>query len=194
MAKITKEDIRERLGNVEKIRDILFGAKLREYDSSLEKLESILSRLQQEIANRLEQTKNSLNQEIRASIELLEQKIKSVSSNLQEEETELKTQIEYSNNKLSESVKSLDGLAYNQTTSLKEEASETSKHLQQDIATLKQEILQELEKQFTNVQDIKASRYDLSEILMELSLRLKGTDWLPELKKVGDQDSDEKAV
>ncbi|MGB7441341.1 MAG: hypothetical protein WA919_09765 [Coleofasciculaceae cyanobacterium] len=194
MVKISTEDIRERLGNVEKIRDILFGAKLREYDSSLEKLESTLSRLQQEMAESLEQTKISLSQEIRTSIESLEQKIKSVSSNLQEEEIELKTQLEYSNNKLSRSLESLDGVVQSQTSALKEEASETSKQIQQDISKLKQAIFQELEKRFTDLQDIKVSRYDLSETLLELSLRLKGSDWLPELKKVGDQDTDQEAV
>lgn len=191
MAKISTEDIRERLGNVEKIRDILFGAKLREYDDSFSKLESTLSRLQQEMVERLEQTKSSLKQEIRASIESLEEKIKSVSSNLQEEEKQLKKQVEYSNNKFSSSLESLDGIVYNQTTSLKEEASETSKQLQGDISILKQEIFQELDKRFSNIQDVKVARNDMSEMLLEISLRLKGTDWLPELKKVGDQDTKE---
>ena len=34
MAEITKEEMRERLGNIDQIRDIIFGAQLREYDIS----------------------------------------------------------------------------------------------------------------------------------------------------------------
>jgi hypothetical protein len=46
MAEITKEEMRERLGNIDQIRDIIFGAQLREYDNRFDKIDSDLSMMQ----------------------------------------------------------------------------------------------------------------------------------------------------
>jgi hypothetical protein len=52
MSEVSKEEIRERMGNVELIRDIIFGSKLQEYDNRLDKLESQLSLLDKEMRDR----------------------------------------------------------------------------------------------------------------------------------------------
>jgi hypothetical protein len=40
MRDITQEEMRERMGNIDLIRDIIFGPKLQEYDNRIDKLES----------------------------------------------------------------------------------------------------------------------------------------------------------
>ena len=49
MGEITRDEIRERLGNIDQIRDIIFGAHLREYTSRLDKAESDISAIQQDV-------------------------------------------------------------------------------------------------------------------------------------------------
>src|ERR671932_723647 len=58
MGEITKEEIRDRMGNIELIRDIIFGSKLHEYDSRIDKLEANLSSLEKEMRDRTEQIKS----------------------------------------------------------------------------------------------------------------------------------------
>ena len=48
MTQMSREDVRERLGNIDQIRDIIFGTQLREYENQFTKLESDISVLQQE--------------------------------------------------------------------------------------------------------------------------------------------------
>lgn len=36
MSEISREEMREKLGNIDQIRDIIFGSKQREYDSRIE--------------------------------------------------------------------------------------------------------------------------------------------------------------
>ena len=55
MAEITKEEMRERLGNIDQIRDIIFGAQLREYDNRFDKIDSDLSMMQRDMQARIEQ-------------------------------------------------------------------------------------------------------------------------------------------
>lgn len=67
MSEITREEVRERLGNIDQIRDIIFGAQLRDYNNRLDKIEADLSLLQQDTRDRLEHIKTSLVSEIKKS-------------------------------------------------------------------------------------------------------------------------------
>ena len=49
MTQMLREEVRERLGNIDQIRDIIFGAQIREYETRFGKLESDISLLQQEM-------------------------------------------------------------------------------------------------------------------------------------------------
>jgi hypothetical protein len=72
MNKMTKDEVRERLGNIDQIRDIIFGAQMREYDTRLEQAKTDLDNHQQEISDRLNHLKISLTGEIKAAVEALE--------------------------------------------------------------------------------------------------------------------------
>ena len=79
MGEITRDEVRERIGNIELIRDLIFGSKLQEYDSRLDKLESHLSSLEKEMRDRTEQAKSDCLTQLRISVDWLEEKIKSLS-------------------------------------------------------------------------------------------------------------------
>jgi hypothetical protein len=76
MSEISKEEMRERMGNIDLIRDIIFGSKLQEYDSRLDKLESHLSLVEKEMRDRIEQVKADCLTELRASVDSLRRKNK----------------------------------------------------------------------------------------------------------------------
>lgn len=72
MSDITKEEVRERLGNIDQIRDIIFGSHLRDYDHRFDRLEADSSLFQQEIRDRLDQLKVGLATELRTATDALE--------------------------------------------------------------------------------------------------------------------------
>jgi len=183
---ITKEEMRDRLGNIDQIRDIIFGAQLRDYNGRLDKVESNLSILQQEMRERTDQIRTSLSGELHAAIESLEKKIKSLNSTLQEENGELRQQLDRLNKKFSTSIEALDGAMDSQTTTLRNELSQTRNKIQDDALSLKDLILEELERRFSMLRDVKVSKDDMAEALFELGMRLKGTEFVPKLKEVAD--------
>lgn len=191
MAEITQEEIRERLGNIDKIRDILLGTKLRDYDSRIDKIESDLSLFRQEIRDRIEQVKVALSTDLRTAVDSLEKKVKATSLIAQEESVDIRQQLERTNKKISNNIQALDEIVYNQTNSLKYELSETRDKLHQDVRTLREQIVQDLDKRFSMLREAKVSRDDVAEILLELGLRLKGTEFISELKKATDNGADE---
>jgi DNA anti-recombination protein RmuC len=186
MAEITKEEMRERLGNIDQIRDIIFGAQLREYDNRFDKIDSDLSMMQQDMQTRLEQIKTVLSGEMRAAVDSFDKKIKSITLNTQEESADLRQQIDRVNRKFSSSIEALDEAIDNQTSSLRDELSQTRDRLSEESRTLKTQVFEELDRRFSMLRDVKVSRDDMAEILFELGMRLKGTEFVPELKGVTD--------
>lgn len=190
MAEITKEEMRERLGNIDQIRDIIFGAQLREYDNRFERIESDISMLQQDMQTRLEQVKTVLTTELRAAFDSFEKKIKAINSTTQEDTADLRQQIDRLNRKFSSSIEALDEAIDNQTGSIRDDFSVSRDKLQEDMRTLRTQIFEELDRRFSVLREGKVSRDDMAEILFELGMRLKGTEFVPELKEAADSNLD----
>lgn len=183
MRDITQEEMRDRMGNIDLIRDIIFGPKLQEYDSRIDKLESNLSLLEKETHDRIEQVKTDCLTELRSSVDALEQKIKSLSLTFQKDNADIRQLIDRTYQNFSGSLESIDKTLVSQTTSIRKELSETREKLQDDTRNLKSQIFDELEKRFSLLTNAKVSRNDMADILFELGLRLKGTDLAKELKE-----------
>ena len=83
MNKITKAEIRKRLGNINQLQELLFGEqideynlKLKQYDQKLNQLEANNQRFQLVIDERITQLENRLLQRINSVANSLEKKIK----------------------------------------------------------------------------------------------------------------------
>ncbi|MEQ8969252.1 MAG: hypothetical protein RIE73_02520 [Coleofasciculus sp. C1-SOL-03] len=190
MAEISKEQMRERLGNIDQIRDIIFGAQLREYDSRIDKIESNLALIQQEMRDRIEQTKTVYATELRAAVDSLEKKLKSLNMTVQNDNSEIRQTIDMVNKKFSGNLESLDNSLEKQTNNLHNELSETREKLQEDIRSLRSYIFEELERRFSLINEGKVAKDDMADILFELGLRIKGTEFAPELKEAAGNDVD----
>ncbi|MEQ8752168.1 MAG: hypothetical protein RID09_01460 [Coleofasciculus sp. G1-WW12-02] len=190
MAEISKDQMRERLGNIDQIRDIIFGAQLREYDSRIDKIESNLTLIQQEMRDRIEQTKTVYVTELRAAVDSLEKKLKSLNMTVQNENAEIRQTIDIVNKKFSGNLESLDNSLEKQTNNLHNELSETREKLQEDLRSLRSYVFEELERRFSLINDGKIDKDDMADILFELGLRIKGTEFAPELKEAAGNNVD----
>lgn len=189
MADITKEEMRERLGNIDQIRDIIFGPQLREYNNRFDKIESDISLVQQEMRDRIDQVRTILSTELRAAVDGLEKKVKSLNLTSQEEINDLRQQLDRVNKKFSNTIEALDQTVDNQTSSLREELSQARSKLQEDVRSLRAQVFDELERRISVMRDVKVSRDDMAEILFELGMRLKGNEFVPQLKEVADTEN-----
>ncbi len=237
MNELSKTELRERLGNIDQIRDILFGSYLRESNNRLEQIEKTSSVLQQEIRERTDELKQVLSTEFQASIDNLEKKLKSVvlkdeqekfdiqqkldllikrvnnsaeevkadvfkqlqlevntldskikflTQKDEEEKVDLRQQVDRLNKKLNSNLESLDQTIEDQTNALRDDLLSSREKLQEDILSLKNQVLGELERRFSLLTNNKVARDDLAEFLFELGLRLKGTEFVPQLKEAAD--------
>lgn len=188
MNDISREEIRERLGNIDQIRDIIFGAQLRDYDNRLGKLEADVSSIQREMRDRTEQIRTSFTTELKSAVDAIEKKLKSSNLTHHEECADLRQQVDRLNRKFTSSLQSLDETLDAQTSSLRNELAQTKNQLQDDAVSLKGLVLEELEKRFAQLRDTKVAREDMAEVLFEMGMRLKGSEFIPKLREVADGD------
>ena len=192
MGEITRDEIRERLGNIDQIRDIIFGAHLREYTSRLDKAESDISAMQQDVRDRLGDLKSVLASELRAAVESIDKRLKSISASSQEEAADLRQQFERINRKFTSNIEALDETVEAQRVALREELSQTRDNLQNDNRELRSLVFEELDRHFSILREDKLSKDDMAELLFELGMRLKGSEFVPELREAAEEKVEEK--
>ncbi|NJL62020.1 MAG: hypothetical protein HC903_09545 [Methylacidiphilales bacterium] len=194
MSQVTKEDVRERLGNVDQIRDIIFGAQTRDYDNRFTKMESDISKLQQEMRSSMEQLKTSFSVELKVAVEALDKRLKSLTLNTQEETADLRSSLDRVNRKFTSSIQTLDQALDAQTNSIREELTESKDLLQGDITALRDLMLEELERRFSDLRENKVSRDDMAETLFALGMKIKGTELIPKLQEAVDEKNEYNSI
>lgn len=237
MNDVTKADLRERLGNIDQIRDILFGSYLRDFTSRLEQLESTFTMLQQESRARAEEVKQVLASDLQGAVDALENKLKSLmlkeeearlavrqelealskrltlsleelqddlaaelqdmmeeiekrlkslSSKDEEEKLEIRQTLDRLNKRVTSQIEALNDSLNQQVGTLREDLGTSRDKFQQDILGLRTQLFEDLDRRFNALTDIKVSRDDMAEMLFELGLRLKGSEFVPELRDAAD--------
>lgn len=169
MVEILTAKIRKKLDKIKQVRDVIFGARRRQYESRLEKLESSLFLLEQKIGDRL-QSKAADVTELKTMIDSLEKKIKSLSLTFQNEHTDIRQSIERINQKVSNRIEDFDKTFQYQITVLQNDLSETSETLQDDVQNLRAYILKELDKRLLEIEAINVSKAEMAELLFNKSL------------------------
>ena len=178
--------MRKKLGNVSQLRDLLLGDKIEEYehnfadsDQRLDNLESSLIEFQSTVNDRLNKIQSSLSEEINVAVDSLEKKIKYLSLTIHEEINKLKQEIEIKSRTTSNNIDTLQSNLKSETGYLKDELFQTRNTLEGDVQNLKQQVLEKLENNLSDLTEAKVSRTDLAEVLFELCLRVKGNDFVP---------------
>jgi DNA anti-recombination protein RmuC len=189
MPDITKDDMRDRLGNIDQIRDLLFGQKIDDYErrfdqttQRLNNLETQLTDFQEETRSQLSQLQSSFTKDIKAAVDALEKKLRYLTLTTQEDLVQLQQDLKKTDQALSQQLDGLNKGFNETTTSISEELAASRDKLTKDLQTLKSQVFEEIEKNVSSLTQGKVSRVDLAEFLFDLCLKVKGSE-------VGDQES-----
>lgn len=166
-------------GNVDKIREILFGGQMRDYDKRFNRLEE---RLLKESAE--------LREGNRRSIEALETFVKSefaaLASRLQTEQQSREGSVQGVSRELQEAIKSVESKLTqfnNQTTEaqrdLRQQLLDQSKSLNEEIRRKHDDVSATLERELAELNHDKTDRASLSALFTELAMRLNNDFKIP---------------
>jgi hypothetical protein len=176
MSNQSNEDLRRRLGNVDQIRDLLFGSKLaeyeqrfQEYDRQLKQMDVNLTELKIETRDRLNLLRSDLLSEMQIGFDKLNSQI----DGLQLSHTEHSRKSESIEQRAAQDIESMRQSLSDQTQFLKKDLVQTRRQMQEDLLKLSEKLTQALYAEVAKVQDTKLSQVDLADILFELCLKLK---------------------
>lgn len=162
------------LGNVDQIREILFGSQTRELNKRFEKLENDFKRSFDEIKNKIEQNQKDFNLRLDNEVELISKKIKNLTTQQQEEIADIRDNELKQEKRIQNSMDILNDELSAKHEQLYKEQLENRNSLQEEMNNLKNELFDIMEIKLQELSDLKLSRDDAAEIMMETAMRLKG--------------------
>lgn len=160
-------------GNIDKIRDILFGNQMREYERRFNRLEE---RLVKEFTDSRDETKKRLDsievyvrQEIEALNEVLKKQQNAQEQAIRELSQDYKNQI----NSLDQKLVQFDENLSRSGREVRQQILEQSKSLNDEMKQKFAEILNVVERESQELRNDKANRSTLSMLFAEMAMRLR---------------------
>jgi len=160
-------------GNVDQIRDIIFGSQMRDYESRFQRLEerllSELTTVRKEVNNRVEALETYMHSEIGA----LNERLSSERDERESEDKVLEDEIKKLSKELLRKLAHLDESVAKQNSDLRQQLLDQSKNLSSDIETTREQLNDALTRSSDELRNSKTDRVALAELFSEVSLRLK---------------------
>jgi hypothetical protein len=176
MTNQSTEDLRRRLGNIDQIRDLLFGSKLAEYEErfqqqtqKLEQIETRLTELKTETVDRLNLLRSDLSNELQIGLERLTSQV----NDLQLSNTEHSHKSQLIEQRCAQDIDSVKQSLTDQTQFLKKDLMQTRQQMQEEMVKLSEKLTQAIYSEVANLYHTKLTQVDLADILFEICLKLK---------------------
>jgi hypothetical protein len=178
MTNQSTEDLRRRLGNIDQIRDLLFGSKLAEYEErfqqqaqKLEQIDTRLTELKTETIDRLNLLRSDLSNELQIGLERLASQV----NDLQLSNTEHSRKSQLMEQRCAQDIDAVKQSLTDQTQFLRKDLMQTRLQMQEEVVKLSEKLTQALYSEVANLQHTKLTQVDLADILFEICLKLKNS-------------------
>lgn len=168
-----QEGARETNGaqSVDKIREIIFGNQMQDYDKRFARLEDSLHKELTELRDATHKRLDSIEAFIKKEIEALSDRIKNEQSVRDAFTKKISKELKDSTRSLSKNIEQLEERHSKDTRELRQQVLDASKDLANDIADKQAEAAQALKRTYNELNEGKVARTTLSELLMELAVR-----------------------
>lgn len=163
------------LGNVDQIREILFGSQARELQERFDKLENSINSVHEQMRKKIEQTQTDFNSKIENEIESISRKIKNVTSQQQDEFADVRDSAIKQEKRMQNALEIVEDELNAKREQLQKQQAENSTLLRADMESLKEELLKIVDTKIAEIATSKLSRDDAADIMMEAAMSMKGT-------------------
>ena len=163
--------------SVEKIREILFGSQIKNYEARFARLEETLSRETAEIKDTIRRRMDSLEAFFKKETESLAGRLKTERDEREEVLNEISRELKTASAQLSKKILDLDNKASQDRSSARQELMAESRKLVEEIRQRNDSISALLETRVRELDHAKTDRSALAALLVELAVHLKdGSD------------------
>ncbi len=166
--------------HVDKIRDILFGSQMRDYDSRFQKLEQNLAKDSAELKDEVRRRIQVLEDFVRREFELMQTRLGREREERSEADRRLADELKAANESLSAKLHEVEEAGYEAQRRLHDEMFQQSKNLRDDIQSSQEHVLAALEARIQELKNAKIDRANLATMLTEVAMKLTGDFRIPE--------------
>ena len=175
----TTQVLRGSAGNVDKIRDILFGTQMRDYESRFARLEETLSRETVEIRETSRRRFEQLEGYIRREFETVQARFKTERDDRTDSTDRQSRELKELGESLGRRIRDLDDRGNNVERDLRNNLLEQARSLTEEIRARHEELATLLDKRVHELRDNKTDRAALASLFSELALRLSDQFQIP---------------
>ena len=168
--------------SVDRIRDILFGAQVRQYDQRFHGVEEMIRNEVVKLREETRKANETLEQYTKKGLESLIAQLKAEQKERSDSGSDLAKKLDNLNKTLEKRINRLEETTNAGRLDLQEQILQQSKNLLQEIQQLHTELTATLRKAVQELRKEKADRLALGNLFNEIGLRLKEEFKLPEVK------------
>ena len=168
--------------NVDRIRNILFGSQMRDYDGRFQRLEERLVRDAAEVRGDLQKRLEALEAFMKGEVESMTNRVRAENAERTQALGKLAQDLGETARGLDLKINNLDQQAAKDIRDLREQLLEQSKALNAEIREKHEQMKAGLEQEAQQIRGAMTGREALAEMLSEVSLRLKGEFKVPGTK------------
>lgn len=166
-------------GNLDKIRDILFGAQSRDYERKLATLEERLLKESSDLRNDLKRRFDSLELYIKKEVEAVTERVKSEQAERADALKELSCELKDLAKGIEKKTTQLEDQASKAQRDLRQQILDQSKNLSEEIQGHHKELAAAQDQAVQQLRTEKTDRASLAALFMEASMRLNNEFKIP---------------
>ena len=166
-------------GNVDKIREILFGGNMRDYDKRFSRLDERLAKESSDLRSETKRLFDSLETFVKKEFEALNNRLESEQKLRHEAVQDVSQELRYTAKALDAKLAQFDTQTTQAQRELREQLLDQSKSLSEEIRRKHDEVSSVLERQVKELNHEKTDRASLSALFTEVALRLNNDFKIP---------------
>jgi len=170
-------------GNIDKIRDILFGTNMREYEARFARLEETLTKEAADLRESMRRRFDSLETYVKKEIESLQNRVKIEREERSDAASLHARELKEIADSLAKRIRDLDDQSAMTASSLRQEMLNQAHNLMDELRARHEETSALLERRFQALQQGKTDRAALASLLTEVAMRINDEFHIPGTEK-----------
>jgi chromosome segregation ATPase len=161
-------------GNLDKVRDLLFGGQMRDYDRKFARLEERLIKETVELRDEVKKRLAALEAYMKAEVESLSDRLRVEQDARTGAAKDLRHELRETTQQFEQKTSQLDDLVARTQRDLRQQLHAQHEELGDDIRTRVEDVLARLAREAHELRNDKADRGALAALLTEMAMRLTG--------------------
>jgi hypothetical protein len=166
-------------GNVDKIREILFGGQMRDYDKKFARLEERISRESAELREDIKRSVGALETFVKQEFEVLVCRLQAEQQSREGSVEGVSRDLHYATKALETKLSQFDNQTLQAHRELRQQLLDQSKSLSEEIRRKHDEVSSDLQREVAGLNHGKTDRAALSALFTEFAMRLNNDFQIP---------------